>query len=197
MNGVIGSISRWITRCISSSRIIKLVALVSSSISRRDAPASMLSTTLAAWDVLPLASSVQNFTVSFPFGRSLMNMEMSVFRMLRPSSARIFMAVSSVITYSRPSPAIWSYTPSSSALRRVDFPWYPPPTIRVIPLRMPMPVIFPRWGRSSSTFSSSGDRNTTPPFMGRAEMPDSRGRVLPSATNAHSPSFGSISRMKC
>ena len=44
--------------------------------------------------------------VSFPFGRSLINMEMSVCRMLLPSSARIFIAVSSVTTYSLPSPAI-------------------------------------------------------------------------------------------
>ena len=108
INGVMGSISLWMTLCISSSRIMKFVALVSSSISRRDDPASMLSTTFAAWEVLPLASSVQNLTVSLPLGRSLMNMEISVFWMLLPSSARIFIAVSSVITYSLPSPAIWS-----------------------------------------------------------------------------------------
>ncbi len=41
--GVMGSISRWMTRCISSSRIMKLVALVSSSISSSEAPASMAS----------------------------------------------------------------------------------------------------------------------------------------------------------
>ena len=68
----------------------------------------MASITLAAWDVLPLASSVRNSTVSFPLGRSLINMEISVFLMLLPSSARILTAVSSVITYSLPSPAIWS-----------------------------------------------------------------------------------------
>ena len=61
--------SLWMTRCISSSRIMKLVALVSSSMSRREAPASMPSTTFAAWDVLPLASSVQKPTVSFPLGK--------------------------------------------------------------------------------------------------------------------------------
>ena len=85
-----GSISRWMTRCISSSRTMKLVALVSSSMSSRPAPASMLSTTLAAWEVLPLASSVTKAAVSLPLGRSWMNREMSVRRMLRPSSARIF-----------------------------------------------------------------------------------------------------------
>ena len=83
----------------------------------------MLSTTLAAWEVLPLASSVEKAVVSLPLGRLLIHWEMSVRRMLRPSSARIFMAVSSVITYSRPSPAMWLYTPSSRALRRVDLPW--------------------------------------------------------------------------
>ena len=46
--GVMGSMSRWMTLCISSSRTMKLVALVSSSMSSREAPASMLSTTLAA-----------------------------------------------------------------------------------------------------------------------------------------------------
>ena len=38
--------------------------------------------------------------------RSLMNIEISVFLMLLPSSARIFTDASSVTTYSRPSPAI-------------------------------------------------------------------------------------------
>ena len=120
---MIGSMSRWMTRCISSSRIMKLVALVSSSMRSREVPASMASTTPAAWEVLPLASSVVKWTVSFPLGRLLINMEMSVFRMLLPSSARILTAVRSVMTYSRPSPAMWSYTPSSRALSRVDFPW--------------------------------------------------------------------------
>ena len=123
MKGVIGSMSRWMTRCISSSRTMKLVALVSSSMSSREIPASMASTTLAAWEVLPLASSVVKAAVFLPLGRSLMNMEISVRRMLRPSSERIFTALSSVITYSRPSPAMWLYTPSSRALRRVDLPW--------------------------------------------------------------------------
>ena len=108
MKGVMGSMSRRMTRCISSSRTMKLVALVSSSMRSREVPASMLSMTLAAWEVLPLASSVSKAAVSLPLGRPLMNREMSVLRMLRPSSARIFTAVGSVITYSRPSPAMWS-----------------------------------------------------------------------------------------
>ena len=66
----------------------------------------MASMTFAACEVLPLASSVEKETVSRPFGRLLMNVEMSVFRMLRPSSARIFTALCSVITYSLPSPSI-------------------------------------------------------------------------------------------
>ncbi len=54
------------------------------------APTSRPSTTLAACEVLPLASSVSKEAVFLPFGRSLMNMEISVRLMLLPSSARIF-----------------------------------------------------------------------------------------------------------
>ena len=107
MNGVIGSLERLMIFCIRSSRTMKLVAEVSSSIRKTRLPASMPSITAAAWDVLPLASSVEKHRVSFLLGRSLMNREISVLRMLRPSSARSFMAVLSVITYSRPSPAMW------------------------------------------------------------------------------------------
>ena len=67
----------------------------------------MFSTTPAAWEVLPLASGVEKEVVSFLLGRSLMNMEMSTLRMERPSSARSFTAVSSVMTNSLPSPAMW------------------------------------------------------------------------------------------
>ena len=122
IKGVIGSISRWMTLCISSSRTMKLVALVSSSIKNVLAPASRPSTTLAACEVLPLASSVSKEAVFLPFGRSLMNMEISVRLMLLPSSARILSAVSSVTTYSLPSPAICGYTPVSRAFKSVDFP---------------------------------------------------------------------------
>ena len=107
MNGVMGSLERLMIFCIRSSRTMKLVAEVSSSIRKTRLPASMPSMTAAAWDVLPLASSVVKHRVSFLLGRSLMNREMSVLRMLRPSSARSFMAVLSVMTYSRPSPAMW------------------------------------------------------------------------------------------
>ena len=60
-----------------------------------------------------------------------------------------------------------------------------------------MPVIFPRLGRSSVTASSRGARKGTAPFMGREDTPDSRGRMLPSATKAHSPSSGSFWRIYC
>ena len=87
------------------------------------APASTASTTLAAWEVEPLASSVEKSTVSFPFGRWLIKGEISTWATALPSSARIFIAVSSVMTYSLPSPLMWLYTPSSRAFRRVDLPW--------------------------------------------------------------------------
>ena len=99
--------SRLMICCISSSRSIKLVAEVSSSMRNVRAPASIPSMTPAAWEVLPLASGVEKQRVSLPFGKSLMNMEMFTLLMLRPSSARSFKAVSSVITYSLPSPAMW------------------------------------------------------------------------------------------
>ena len=62
---VMGSSSLLTSCCILLSRIIKLVAQVSSSISNTSAPASIASIILAAWDVLPLAFSVQNAVVSF------------------------------------------------------------------------------------------------------------------------------------
>ena len=85
-------------------------------------PAPIPSIILAAWDVLPLASSVEKDLVSFPLGRSLINREMSVSVTFRPSSARSFSALSSVMTSSRPSPSTWLYTPRSSACKRVDLP---------------------------------------------------------------------------
>ena len=118
-----GSCSRATTACISSSRTIKLVAEVSSSMSSTRLPASNASAMLAACEVLPLASRVENRTVSLPLGRWLIKRETSVLVIFRPSSARIFRAEDRVITYSRPSPATWSYTPRSRALRRVDLPW--------------------------------------------------------------------------
>ena len=52
-------------------------------------------------------ASVEKWVVSLPLGRPEMNMEMSVRRTLRPSSARTLTAVASVMTSSRPSPAMW------------------------------------------------------------------------------------------
>ena len=66
----------------------------------------MLSTIPAAWEVLPLASRVEKQRVSFLFGRSFINMEISTSLIKRPSSERSLTAVASVITYSRPSPGI-------------------------------------------------------------------------------------------
>ena len=66
----------------------------------------MLSTIPAAWEVLPLASSVEKQRVSFLFGRSFINMEISTSLIKRPSSERSLTEVASVITYSRPSPGI-------------------------------------------------------------------------------------------
>ena len=57
--------------------------------------------------VLPLAFSVWNRVVSDFMGRLLINMEMSVSWIQRCSSARSLKALSSVITSSLPSPAIW------------------------------------------------------------------------------------------
>ena len=72
-----GSLSRLIICCISSSRTMKLVAEVSSSISSRELPASNASTMLAAWEVLPLASRVENRRVSRPLGRPEIKREIS------------------------------------------------------------------------------------------------------------------------
>ena len=86
-------------------------------------PEAIPSMMLAAWEVLPLASRVEKRRVSLPLGRWLIKRDTSVLVIFRPSYARIFRAEDRVITYSRPSPATWSYTPRSRALRRVDLPW--------------------------------------------------------------------------
>ena len=106
-NGVMGSWSAGIRARMPASRIMKLVADVSSSMSRTDAPASMASTRFAAWEVDPLALVVVNDRVSVPEGRSMMNGEMSTPVTARPSSARTVTASDRVMTHSRPSPAIW------------------------------------------------------------------------------------------
>ena len=102
------------TRSISSSLIIKFVALVSSSIRKSLLPASSASIVFAACEVEPLASSVEKFFVSFPLGRFLIKRLISSFLTLRPSSARSFTPVASVTIYSLPSPAICGYTLFSS-----------------------------------------------------------------------------------
>ncbi len=196
-NGVIGSWSRETTACMRASRTMKFAADVSSSSRNARQPASTASTAAAAWEVLPLASSVEKEVVSTRFGSSPMNGEMSTLRTERPSSARSFTAVASVATYSRPSPAIWSYTPVSMALSSVDLPWYPPPAITVTPRGSPMPATRPRWGRSSSTLSDAGDANGSAPRMGRLDTPLSRGRTDPSATKHTRPRRPSSSRMAC
>ena len=104
--------------------------------------------------------------------------------MLLPSSARTFTAVSSATVYSLPSPAIWLYTPASSAFNSVDLPWYPPPTINVTPFGMPMPVITPAYGRCISTRRDLGDWKGNASRMGRSDTPDCLGSTAPSATNA-------------
>ena len=117
-----GSLSFETSICMRWSRIMKLVADVSSSMSRTLAPISRDSMMFAAWEVLPLASSDEKSLVSCLKGRFFMKGEISTFSILLPSSARIFTAVGSDTTSSLPSPGMWLYTPSSSADSRVDFP---------------------------------------------------------------------------
>ena len=70
------------------SRIMVLVALVSSSISSARHPASRASMIAAACEVEPEASSVLKALVSLPPGSSAMKGEMSQHVTARPSSAR-------------------------------------------------------------------------------------------------------------
>src|SRR5699024_10077772 len=105
-----------------SSRIIKFVADVSSSINRAVAPASRASTRFAAWEVEPEAFVVEKLVVSAPDGNPEIYGEISTPVTARPSSARILTASALVITHSRPSPEICGYTPRESALSNVDFP---------------------------------------------------------------------------
>ena len=58
-----GSFSLRTSACMRASRTMKLVAEVSSSSSSTRAPSSRASTMLAAWLVLPLASSLQKARV--------------------------------------------------------------------------------------------------------------------------------------
>lgn len=149
----------------------------------------------AAWEVLPLASRVEKQWVSFLLGRSLMNMEISTSLINLPSSERSFSAVSSVITYSLPSPWIWLYTPASSAFNRVDLPWYPPPAMRVMPTGIPIPVMVPLWGSCISTRREAGEENGTLFFIGFWETPLCLGRMALSATKAARLRFFNSLRM--
>ena len=77
MNGLIGSLSGATSACMRASRIIKLVADVSSSSSNAELPASSASMIAAACDVEPDASVVVKLVVRLPNGRWSMNGEMS------------------------------------------------------------------------------------------------------------------------
>mmetsp|Transcript_54719 Transcript_54719/g.98600 ORF Transcript_54719/g.98600 Transcript_54719/m.98600 type:complete len:209 (-) Transcript_54719:1322-1948(-) len=101
---VMGSLSGATSAFIFSSRIMKFVAQVSSSTKIEVAPTSSASTMLAACEVDPDASPVENCVVFFPKGRLLMKGEMSVHLTDRPSSALILTARGSHTTNSRPSP---------------------------------------------------------------------------------------------
>lgn len=119
VKGVSGSFST--SAFISGSRIIKLVALRSSSMSSSEAPCDTASTTLAACEVEPDAWSVEKSRTSPP-GSQRTKGEMSRFRTLRPSSAAMVTALSSVSTSSRPSPAMWSWMPAAIASSSVLLP---------------------------------------------------------------------------
>jgi len=99
-----GSCSLWTSACMRASRTMKFVAEVSSSRSSPVAPVSTASTMLAAWLVLPLASSLEKAVVLRPWGRSPMKAPMSTCSTRRPSSARILTRLRSLTTHSRPSP---------------------------------------------------------------------------------------------
>jgi hypothetical protein len=91
-----------------ASRIIMLVAEVSSSMSSTSAPASTASTVDAAWLVEPDALVVEKSSVGSPDGRCATNADTSSWITARPSSARSFTASGRVTTCSRPSPGTWS-----------------------------------------------------------------------------------------
>jgi len=80
----------YTSACIRASRIMKLVAQVSSSIRSSCAPASTASTMAAPCDVLPLASSLEKLVVELPNGKLFKKGEMSTLETRRPSSARTF-----------------------------------------------------------------------------------------------------------
>src|SRR5690625_1117296 len=105
------------------SRIMKLVAEVSSSISNAEAPASTASTREAAWEVEPEALVVEKLRESVREGRPLMKGEMSTPATERPYSARMEATSRRVITHSQPPLARWADTQRSMPGSRVDLPW--------------------------------------------------------------------------
>mmetsp|Transcript_89835 Transcript_89835/g.262593 ORF Transcript_89835/g.262593 Transcript_89835/m.262593 type:complete len:237 (+) Transcript_89835:595-1305(+) len=192
MKGVIGSFSGATSSTIGASLIMKFVAHVSSSMSSALEPSSRASTMFAACEVDPDASDVVNAVVSRLKGRLLMKGEMSAQQTKRPSSERIFTALGSQITNSRPSPSTLLYTPSCRACNRVLLPWKPPPTIMVMPLRMPIPLSTPLLGTSISASMEGGLLKNTRlgssfVVMGLSSTPLLRGSTLPLATNATRP----------
>mmetsp|Transcript_9383 Transcript_9383/g.32645 ORF Transcript_9383/g.32645 Transcript_9383/m.32645 type:complete len:238 (-) Transcript_9383:590-1303(-) len=121
--------------------------------------------------------------------------EMSVPSTARPSSARTFTAAASVTTSSRPSPGRWSYTPSSTALSRVDLPWNPPPTTSVTPTGTPIPVTRPLLGRWKVRASDGGEaKGTAPSAIGSSDAPLRLGSTDPSPTKATRPAPASCDR---
>jgi hypothetical protein len=72
--------------------------------------------------------------------------------------------------------------------RSVLLPWKPPPTIRVTPSGMPMPVMRPALGRSNSHCSDGGDtkgrHSVRLPGVSTAPLP--LGRRAPFRIKAHS-----------
>ena len=77
--------------------------------------------------------------------------------------------------------------------RVMDFPWNPPPTMRVTPLFNPSPLmtVF-KFGSSNPTLKFSGDSNlitlsSPESFIGQSSAPDALGRMAPFGTNATKP----------
>ncbi len=104
------------------SRIMKLVAQVSSSIKSSSDPASIASRILTAWEVDPLAEGVEKDCVDSIPGKCFMNPDRSMGWTMRPSSARILTAEGRVAMRSRPSPGTWGYTAVWTARSRVLLP---------------------------------------------------------------------------
>ena len=96
--------SRFTSSRILSSRIMKFVALVSSSTSKSDVPTSIASAMFAACEVEPEAFGVEKSFVLRPPGRSPIMAEMSTPETLLPSSALTLTASPRATTSSLPSP---------------------------------------------------------------------------------------------